>query len=173
MNNLTTFNVDQIQIVNHAVATAEDIVSNYYKMSLNQWLQAKYDVKTLADLTGDEVVNGPFAQVIKYVGRKKNSLLSSSHFNYYKICIQDHAIIAELERSPHMDLFPFSLYIIIHELVHIVRFSRFLHYFDASTSERMIEEKTVHERTREILSSCKIGGLHHVLAFYSNWLGQA
>lgn len=169
MSKLMKFNDDQLQVITKAVGTAEDIVSNYYKMSVNQWLQAKYDVKTLADLSINEVVEGPFAQVIKYVGRKKDSPLSSSHFDYYRICIQDQAILSELERSPHIALFPFSLYIIIHELVHIVRFSRFLHYFDATSDERLIEEKRVHIRTRDILSPCKIGGLEDVLSFYKGW----
>ena len=94
MENLEKFNEDQIQILNRSISMAEDLVSNYYKMSINQWLQAKYDVKTLADLSLNEVVNGPFAQVIKYVGRKKEAVLSSSNYDYYKICIQDHSIIS-------------------------------------------------------------------------------
>lgn len=169
MSMLSAFNHDQIQVINRAVGTAEDIVSNYYKMSVSQWLQAKYDVRTLADLSGEEVIEGPFAQVIKYVGRKKNSPLSSSCFDYYRICIQDHAILHTLENSPQIVLFPFSLYIIIHELVHIVRFSRFQHYFDATSTERMVEEKRVHERTRDILSGFKIEGIREVLSFYESW----
>lgn len=173
MNKISIFDEGQIQVINKTVGMAEDIVSNYYKMSVSQWLQAKYDIKTRVDLSNDEVVDGPFAQVIKYVGRRKNSLLSSSHFDYYRICIQDHAILSELERSPQIKLFPFSLYIIIHELVHIVRFSRFQHYFDATSTERIIEEKCVHERTRDILFACKIGGLNDVLSFYESWHGPS
>ena len=169
MDHLEKFNEGQIQVINKSIFMAEDIVSNYYKMSVNQWLQAKYDVKTLADLDLNEVVIGPFAQVIKYVGRKKDSVLSSSSFDYYKICIQDHSIISELERSPDLKLFPFILYIIIHELVHIVRFSRFLHFFDASSREKLQEETKVHGRTREILDKYNVEGLKDVLKFYENW----
>lgn len=169
MSILPAFNDNQILVVNKAVGTAEDIVSNHYKMSVGQWLQAQYDVRTLADLSGDEVIEGPFAQVIKYVGRRKNSLLSSSCFDYYRICIQDHAILSALEKSSRLELFPFSLYVIIHELVHIVRFSRFQHFFDATAPERIIEEKRVHECTRDILSDLKIVGIREVLSFYESW----
>ncbi len=169
MENLEKFNKDQIQVINRSISMAEDLVSNYYKMSINQWLQAKYDVKTLEDLSSNEVVDGPFAQVIKYVGRKKESVLSSSNFDYYKICIQDHAIISELERSPDLKLFPFVLYVIIHELVHIVRFSRFIHFFDATKKEKIKEETAVHGRTKEILDPYSIEGVTDVLKFYNNW----
>lgn len=172
MENLYKFNIDQIQVINGSVSMAEDLVSDYYKMSNNQWLQAKYDVKTLVDLDLNEVVDGPFAQVIKYVGRKKDAVLSSSNFDYYKICIQDHSIISELERSPNLKLFPFVLYIIIHELIHIVRFSRFLHFFEASSKDKIKEEATVHGRTREILDACNVAGISDVLKFYDNWSPQ-
>ena len=169
MNILPAFNDAQLYVLNRAVGTAEDIVSNHYKMSVNQWLQAQYDVRTLVDLSRDEVVEGPFAQVIKYVGQKKNSPLRSSCFDYYRICIQDHAILSVLNKSSQLDLFPFSLYVIIHELVHIVRFSRFQHFFDASAPERVIEEKRVHECTRNLLSGLKIMGIQEVLSFYESW----
>ena len=50
-----TFDAAQILVVNQAVAMAEELVSNHYKMSLNQWLRPKYDVKTLAELSPDEL----------------------------------------------------------------------------------------------------------------------
>jgi len=54
MDTLEKFNSAQINIVNNSVAMAEELVSDYYKMSASQWLHGKYDVKTLADLKPDE-----------------------------------------------------------------------------------------------------------------------
>jgi hypothetical protein len=71
--------------------------------------------------------------------------------------------------SPGIELFPFSLYIITHELIHIVRFSKFLQNFEASAQERMDEEKRVHQRTHEILKPVQIDGLQNVLDFYNDW----
>ena len=62
------FNRKQIAAVNNAVTMAEELVSNYYKLSATQWLRQKYDVKTFADLTPKERVNGPFAQIVRYTG---------------------------------------------------------------------------------------------------------
>lgn len=169
MDNLETFNPDQTAIVNHSVALAEELVSNFYKMSASQWLGRKYDIKTLSDLSTEETVHGPFAQIIRYQGQRRDALLSSSAYDFYKICLQDHAILATLKQSPDIKLLPFILYIVIHELIHIVRFSKFLQNFDASQPEMMTEETRVHKITHEILSPVCIEGLADVLEFYNRW----
>ena len=169
MDKLKQFTSDQIEIVNSSVETAEDLVSNFYKMSASQWLRRKYDIKTLANLTSDEIIDGPFAQIIRYVGQHKNSPLGSSTYDFYKICLQDHSICETLNKSAGLELFPFTLYIITHELIHIVRFTKFLQNFDASPDEKMQEEARVHNNTHKILKPVKISGLPEVFEFYSNW----
>jgi len=163
------FSPKQIKIVNNAVAMAEELVSNNYKMSASQWLGPRYDVKTLAELNPEEIIDGPFAQIIRYKGRRKNTSLGSATYDFYKICLQDHTIQSTLEMAPGIELFPFSLYIITHELIHIVRFGSFLQSFEASDRERMAEEKRVHQRTHEILKPVQVKGLHRVLEFYNDW----
>jgi hypothetical protein len=58
---------------------------------------------------------------------------------------------------------------VAHELIHIVRFSRFLQHFDAAPDERLAEEKRVHVKTHEILEACRVPGLGEVLEFYNEW----
>ena len=169
MRKLNRFGPEQIKIVNNAVAMAEELVSNFYKMSASQWLGPRYDVKTLSDLSLEEIIHGPFAQIIRYKGRRKNTSLGSATYDFYKICLQDHTIQATLEMAPGIELFPFSLYIITHELIHIVRFSKFLQNFEASERERMAEEKRVHLRTHELLKPVQVTGLANVLKFYNDW----
>ena len=169
MRKRNPFSPGQLEIVNNAVAMAEELVSNHYKMSASQWLGPRYDVKTLAELVQGEIIDGPFAQIIRYRGQRRNTSLGSATYDFYKICLQDHTIRSTLEETPRIDLFPFSLYIITHELIHIVRFSKFLQSFDASTEERMEEEKRVHRKTHDILQSVQIDGLSNVLEFYNDW----
>jgi hypothetical protein len=166
---IPTFRDDELAIVNNAVAMAEELVSNHYKMSSTQWLRPKFDVKTLADLAEDEIVNGPFAQIVRYEGKLKNGVLGSSAYDFYKICIQDHAILKILRERPEIALAPFALYVVTHELVHIVRFSRFLQNFNASDMEKLIEERRVHGITHDILDPVKAHGLVAVLDFYGTW----
>ena len=163
------FTDNQILVVNNAVSMAEELVSNHYKMSASQWLRPKFDVKTQMDLTPEETVDGPFAQIIRYEGKRQDSSLGSSAYDFYKICLQDQAILAILEAKPQIQLSPFVLYIVTHELIHIVRFSRFLQSFEASPDEKMAEEARVHHLTHEILFPESISGMSHVLAFYEQW----
>ena len=169
MQKRNCFDPRQIEIINNAVAMAEELVSNNYKMSASQWLGPRYDVKTLVELKSEEIIDGPFAQIIRYKGQRKNSSLGSATYDFYKICLQDHIIRSTLEGKPDIELFPFSLYIITHELIHIVRFSKFLQSFEASAKERMAEEKRVHQKTHVILKPVQIEGLKNVLEFYNDW----
>ena len=148
---------------------AEELVSDFYKMSASQWLRPKYDIKTLAELNSDETVHGPFAQIIRYKGQRQNSSLGSSTYDYYKICLQDHSILSAQKQSDQIKLFPFTLYIVTHELIHIVRFSKFLQNFNASDEETMVEETRVHKITHEILSAVHIPGMEDVFKFYDKW----
>lgn len=166
---IPSFNADQIRIINHAVTMAEELVSNHFKMSASQWLRPKYDVKTLADLSINEIVEGPFAQIIRYQGYRKGSSLGSESYDFYKICLQDHTILTTLTSSPRLSLMPFSLYIISHELIHIIRFSKFLQNFDANPDEKMSEERRVHTLTHQILADVNVAGIADVLDFYRQW----
>ena len=169
MTKLSTFSANQIRTVNDSTAMAEELVSNHFKMSASEWLRPKYDVKTMADLAPEEIVEGPFAQIIRYKGQRHDSSLSSAAYDFYKICLQDHAILDVLRHSEEMKLAPFSLYIITHELIHIVRFSRFLQNFDATNAEKLSEETRVHHQTHEIIDNIQMPGLQTVLNFYARW----
>lgn len=163
------FNPSQITTVNHSVAIAEELVSNHYKMSASEWLHPKYDVKTSADLAPEEIVEGPFAQVVRYTGLRKDTSLGSNAYDFYKICLQDQAILTTLSGNSNLQLFPFCLYIVSHELIHIVRFSKFLQNYEASPEEKLLEETRVHDNTHFILEPLKISGLNYVLDFYQKW----
>ena len=163
------FDATQMDVVNQAVSMAEELVSNYYKMSLNEWLRPKYDIKTIAELGPDEIVDGPYAQLFRYQGKRKGSTLGSGSYDFYKICIQDHTILATLMERPELSLVAFCLYIVTHELIHIVRFSKFLQNFEASSEEKLAEEKRVHAITHRILSEIPMSELNPVLAYYQHW----
>ena len=166
---METFDPDDITTINSAAAMAEELVSNHYKMSASQWLKRRYDIGTLADLDPEEIIHGPFAQIIRYEGYHRNRSLGSSAYDFYKICLQDHTILAALADNRQLQLFPFILYIVTHELIHIVRFTKFLQQFDAAPEDRLSEEKRVHAVTHQVLARITIPGLAEVLEFYGEW----
>lgn len=163
------FSDTDIVLVNNSVALAEELVSNHFKLSATQLVSLNYDIKTLADLTGEEIVNDHFAQVIRYAVKKKNDLLGTSVKDFYKICLQDHSILRTIRQNQELDLFPFVLYIVAHELIHVIRFQKFLQHFDAPVHEKNNEEVRVHRKTHEILSTARLTGLNPVFEFYKKW----
>ena len=166
---MTPFSSEQIIIVNNAASLAEEMVCNHYKMSLAEWKRSRYDFITLVDLNPDEIVQGPLAQIIRYEGKPRHATLNSSSFDFYKICFQDHAILKLIAQYPYLVLSSLILYIASHELVHIVRFSKFLQNFHASDEERRMEEKRVHDKSHEILAHVNLKGIADVLEFSNSW----
>jgi hypothetical protein len=160
---------DELMVVNEAVAVAEELTSNAYKMSFAEWRGRRYDIKTVADLSAEEIVSGHFAQIIRYVGRKAETSLGSSRYDFYKICLQDHNILGVVNDFAGLRLFSFSLYVVCHELIHVIRFTRFMQAFDASPEERVEEEARVHELTRSIVEPASIEGMGGVFEFYRAW----
>jgi hypothetical protein len=165
------FNKQALERVDKAVLLAEELVNNFFKLSAGQWLKNRYDIKTARDLAAHERVCGPFAQVVKYEGRKKEAPLGSSSFSLYKVCLQDPAILSVLEKDKALLLDPFLLYILTHELVHVARFLRFEHRYEnvGEADLTMAEERTVHHLTHKILRRVSIPGLSKIFIFYGKW----
>jgi hypothetical protein len=165
------FSPRQVAVVREAVTMSEDVVSDIFKLSHSQWLRHRYDVRTLAQLNADEVLDGPFAQVTRYRGQRPGTSLGSGAYDFYKICLQDHVILETLKMHPDLSCFTFILYIVVHELIHIVRFGRFAQSFEASVEETLAEEARVHRLTRDILQVLPVPGRDGVLRFFAQWHG--
>jgi hypothetical protein len=171
MHALRHFNTKELLMVDDAVKASEELVNNYFKISSGQWLKNnRYDIKTAKDLTSHEYVKGPFAQVVKYEGHKKDISLSSSCFSLYTICLQDHSILSAIKKKD-LRLNSFLLYIIIHELVHVVRFSKFKQRYENKNEADVTldEERKVHGLTYDILNDVSVEGLKQVFDFYKDW----
>jgi len=92
--------------------------------------------------------------------------LQSTWFDFYRVCLQDHNILKTLEGSPDLALFPLLLYIVTHELVHVIRFSQFLALFEAAEAEKALEETRVHQLTQKILAPLNLLDLPPVIRYY-------
>ena len=163
------FNPEQIRVVSQAVEIAEDVTANYFKISTAQWKHVRYDIQTLADLSDDEITEAAFAQITRYSRKPDSSLSGGRHYDYFKICLQDHNIIAAVERDESLQLLPLGVYVVTHELVHVVRFCKFLQRFDADTVERQQEETRVHQITQKALGTLGLSDLDYVLKAYRNY----
>ncbi len=160
------FSHEQIETVNRATILAEELISDYFKISFSEWKRYRYDIKTLESLNPEEVTEKAFAQIVKYVCNPERKLRGSLHADYYKICLQDHVILKALSREKNLPLFPLAAYIVTHELIHVVRFSKFLQRFLVTAEEQEKEEALVHTLTHELLCGVKIPYLDYVLDVY-------
>ncbi len=155
-----------------ALVVAEEMTSDYFKLTSRHWLAARYDISTLAHLREEEISPYALALVAKYDGRPPGRELRSSTFDFYRVCLQDHNILKTLASRQDLKFFPLLCYILTHELVHIVRFSRFEALFEAPPEEKQAEEGRVHRLTWNILAPRNFLDLGPGIRYYQEvWQG--
>jgi len=170
--NYAHFHPRHKEFLREATVIAEEMTSDFFKLTPNHWRRARYDILTLEGLEEEEISSHALALVAKYHGCHRDRLLKSAFFDFYRICIQDHNILKALDTCPDLSLLPLFLYIITHELVHVVRFSQFLALFEASEEQKQEEETRVHRLTQQILAPLKSRELPRVIRYYEdNWQG--
>jgi hypothetical protein len=162
------FSPDDIHVLRQSIEISEELISDHFKISTSQWKRYRYDIQSLRDLVEEEITDEAFAQIRRYARGPSERSRGSEVAEYFKICIQDHMIFQALQRDPQIRLLPLSAYIVTHELIHVVRFARFLQRFQVSEREREMEECLVHTLTQELLSPRKIPGLPEVLAAFKS-----
>lgn len=153
-------------IIQEAVLIAEESTSDFFKLSNSHWRRSRYDILTLEALWDEEISAHALAQVAKYTCCLPGRELKSAHYDLYRICLQDHNILSTLDQQSKLALLPLLIYVITHELVHIVRFSQFHQLFDATAEEKDQEEKRVHSLTREILKPFNCPDLEEIALYY-------
>jgi hypothetical protein len=162
------FQQDEIAILRQSIDIAEELLSEHYKISTSQWKRYRYDIQSLRDLREKEITDTAFAQIHRYAQSPHERVRGSEPGDYFKICLQDHVIRGAVERDSSIHLFPLSLYIVTHELIHVIRFAKFLQRFDSTAPEQELEEGRVHALTYKLLDNCKVPGLVEVLSAFKD-----
>jgi hypothetical protein len=149
------FNRKQRLWVGEALEIAESLAEDYFQVHLGNLEQFPYDLQTLAHLQSQEKTHRALAQVCKYEYRKKTPPVKPSTKAFYRICLQDDKILntVRTETSSLSLLKPLLLYIVTHELIHVIRFSLDPQRFFLRPEEKRVEEKDVHRMTHELLKS--------------------
>jgi hypothetical protein len=164
------FHPEHKELLKEAAVIAEEVISDFFKLSPSHWRRAPFDILTLEALRAEEISPHALALVAKYNGAPQDRLLRSAVFDFYRVCLQDHNILQTLKHCTNLSLFPLLLYILTHELVHIVRFSQFLALFEAPEEHKQREERQVHHLTQKILAPLKIRDLAPVMRYYNDHL---
>jgi len=157
------FTASDLATIARAAALAERLTQTYFGLAQDEWAQWPYGVFTLKQLDRELYQEDTFAQVIRYRrgNRRREDHQQSDTFG---IVLQDPNILQALLRSTAHDLWTMGLFLLTHELIHIVRFRRFNVDFFAPEPDRDREEELVQEVTREILAG--VTNTDHILDLY-------
>jgi hypothetical protein len=161
--NNTYFLPSHLELLDDAVVVSEDIISDHFGLTIGYWAKNPYEVKTLKEVGSVEIPGRAYAHLMKYGNLFDEKVSGADNRQLYRILVYDTRIL-EVTRGRRDVLWPFFIYIMAHELIHITRFSRFECAVDAEDKFR--EEKTVHSLTNSVLRPVPISGMVEVIDFF-------
>lgn len=164
---LQTFGPLELGLLDGALSLSEEAVSDFFRLNEGFWGRNPFELRTAAQLLPRELSHECLAQVLRM--RRPPAAGSLRAKDFYRICLQDHNLLSVVGREGQGELLgPLLTYVLTHELVHVVRFGKYLHLFDASGEERGREEARVHHVSAKILAGVNLPKLETVLNFYEN-----
>ena len=144
------FNNTEKKIIYSALAEAADYLCAFYCFAPREWFNYCYDIKTGLDPNIDFVNKNTFAEVRQYTPILKNSSMFPKE--RYQICLFDRNILGALWKHPELEFYPFMVYILTHELIHIARFCQNFHPFECDGESLQKEEQRVNRLTQQVLN---------------------
>ncbi|MGO9570308.1 MAG: hypothetical protein ACLP5H_22485 [Desulfomonilaceae bacterium] len=150
---------------------AEGLTHAYFDLATDEWRENPYTIFTQKHVGKALHEQDVFAHVVRYktkVGQSKAA--RPGERETYGVVLQDPNILLALLRSTMHDLWTLGLFILTHELTHIIRFRKYHVDFFAPVEDRDREEKFVHGITQEILAG--VTNTDYILRLYENqWRG--
>jgi hypothetical protein len=144
------FSNPQRSLIFQALNEAEERIAVYYCIPPFRWEKLPYDLLTRED-HGWEPLPEPMLARLRYIQR----INLNKSFDFYRIELNDGSILAAAERENLLKetcLYPFFVYILTHEMVHMVRLSSILEPCpDAKPPSDETEEERVQGISRRIL----------------------
>ena len=146
-----SFSAPQRNLVFKALKEAEERTTEYYCIPPFRWEKLRYDLLTSEDQDWEPIPDSMLARVrlLQRTGIREP-------FNFYRIELNDHGILTAAERENLLrttGLYPFFVYILTHEMVHLVRLSTILNDHGGADMPKEVEESRVQDISRRILSS--------------------
>jgi hypothetical protein len=141
------FNLEQLALMHRCLRRSEALVSASFRIPAFPSKRYPYEVATLADLESAERASSAFAHLVVY-GRER----ATGPEHLYRICLQDDVLLGRASDGGEGWLHALLVYVLTHELVHVVRFQREEEHFGADEPDRQTEEDRVHGITLELLA---------------------
>ncbi len=152
-NQILRFSASQRNLVLQALDEAENRTAGYYCIPPFRWERLQYDLLTQTDHGWEPLPERMLARL-----RCLKRIHTRRSFDFYRIELNDESILAAAERENLTgNLYSFLVYILTHEMVHLVRLSSILdNRPDIPASLDESEERRVQGISRRILTDSKI-----------------
>lgn len=155
------FSRSQRHLAFRALEEAEACTSGYYCIPPFRWQGLRYDLLTRKDPEWRPLPEGMLARTQRCRWHIRRHDRPSE---FFRIELNDPDILIAARREELCrDLYPFLLYILTHEMVHLVRLSSILTDAEQSIIPRESEETRVRRVARNILTAIPRPGLDSVL----------
>lgn len=157
------FTPRQLNLVAQALDEAEKCTTRYYCIPPFRWQRLSYDVVTSADAAWKPLPESALAEVL-CLHRNVREPSDGHEDEFYRIQLNDAGILTTFQRDRvSYRLFPFLIYILTHEMIHLVRLSSILGHSRFATMQCRAEEARVRRITRQVLTGSGLEGLGPVL----------
>lgn len=157
------FDPIQLRIVSRTRERAASLVSDYYRVAPREWLRMPYEVRTLRSLDSSEVTDAALAQTVCYAFKRQAGSIVVKEGDLFRICLQDHRILGAA-RDLQLGLGSLLMYVLTHELIHVVRFGQRLQNVDLPQELRSWEERKVEKTTQTILAKAGDPDINRILS---------
>jgi hypothetical protein len=149
--------------VRSAERRAAELVSRFYVLAPREWARMPYEVRTLEQLAPGEVREEVLAQLLCYGVERHVEGRVVEERDLFRICLQDRTILDRARASTGIPVSALLLYVLTHELVHVVRFGQRMQAIDLPVHLRPTEEACVDRTARLILKGADVPGLSETL----------
>jgi hypothetical protein len=145
------FSPAERELVHRAMHEAEERTARYYCFPPHRWQDLRFDLLTRRDREWQPLPPPVLARLQRLV---KLGAIPGRSYDFYRIQLNDPAILDVFHRRDFdAELYPFLVYILTHEMVHLVRLSSILEEEAPAAESPAAEEERVDRISRQILCS--------------------
>jgi hypothetical protein len=161
------FTDEDLSLLAQCCERAEELTGDFFRLASFGPRRYLYQVATESDLSAAEQAPSAFAQLCRYEALHPEPGQRRRVGRFYRVCLQDGNILGAARRAASgFDLDSLLLYVMTHELIHVVRFEQFQHPFATDPGGRAEEESVVHGITYELLDGRDDAPMARLLEYY-------
>lgn len=160
---IPSFGREELDALSQALPIAREMTGQFFALSDDWFSRTSHEICTLRDLRAQEILGPGRLALIRRVHRLAEPggpiLRCDRLCPHYRICLQDHNILAWLRGMDAVAARDLLAYVLTHEYVHLVRFDRLEHSYQSFPEGRAQEEARVTEIARTIAARLGPPGL--------------